>query len=98
MKIYFYIGPNKQLKSGFSIEFWKIGRKGRTVIVKWGPAMVDIKQRKVLKASWTQVGFPRAGIGYSILPPKLDFRRKHSGAELQGCSRGRACHFRQWHW
>jgi hypothetical protein len=54
MRIYFYIGPNKELKSGFSIKFWKIARKGRRVTAKWGPATVDLKKRKVVKASWTQ--------------------------------------------
>jgi hypothetical protein len=54
MRIYFYIGPNKELKSGFSIKFWKIVRKGRRVTVKWGPAMVDVRKRKVVKARWTQ--------------------------------------------
>jgi len=54
MRIYFYIGPNKKLKSGFSIKFWRIARKGSRVAAKWGPAMVDLKQRKVVKASWTQ--------------------------------------------
>ena len=54
MRIYFYIGPNNNLKSGFSIKFWKIARKGRKVTAKWGPAMVDVRRRKVVKASWTQ--------------------------------------------
>jgi hypothetical protein len=43
MMIFFYVGPNKHLKSGFSIKFWKIERKGRTVTASWGPAQVDRK-------------------------------------------------------
>jgi hypothetical protein len=54
MKIFFYVGPNKDLKSGFSIKFWKIERKGSTVTASWGPAQVDRRKRRVVKASWTR--------------------------------------------
>jgi hypothetical protein len=46
MKIFFYVGPNKDLKSGFSIKFWKIERKGSTVTASWGPAQVDRRKRR----------------------------------------------------
>jgi len=81
MKIYFYIGPNKQLKSGFSIKFWKITRKGRTVIVRWGPAMVDIKRRKVLRASWTQA---RDWTLSSESEAKADVKRRINEQVAQG--------------
>ena len=84
MKIYFYIGPNKQLKSGFSIKFWKIARRGRTVIVKWGPAMVDIKRRKVLRASWTQA---RDWTLPSESKAKADVKRRIDGQLAQGYHR-----------
>lgn len=54
MKIFFYIGPNKELKSGFSIKFWKIERQGRKVTVHFGPAKLDHIARKVITASWTR--------------------------------------------
>jgi hypothetical protein len=53
MRIFFYVGPNKLLKSGFSIKFWKIERKGRTVRAMWGAAKVDHKRRTVPRASCT---------------------------------------------
>jgi hypothetical protein len=52
VKIFFYIGPNKKLKSGFSIKFWKIERHGRDVTVHFGPAKLDHIARKVITANW----------------------------------------------
>jgi hypothetical protein len=54
MRKFFYIGPNRRLKSGFSINFWKIETRGRTVTACWGPAGLDHIRRRVLTASWTQ--------------------------------------------
>jgi hypothetical protein len=54
VKIFFYIGPNKELKSGFSIKFWKIERQGRKVTVHFGPAKLDHIARKIITASWTR--------------------------------------------
>jgi hypothetical protein len=73
MKKFFYIGPNKELRSGFSIKFWKIERKGKTVTAYWGPAQLDHLKRRVLVASWTQ---SCSWIFNSTTQAKLDLERR----------------------
>jgi hypothetical protein len=48
MRIYYYFGPNRQLKSGFSMKVWKITRRGRTIYAEWGPAILDKKKRRAV--------------------------------------------------
>ena len=45
MKIFYFMGRNKQTKSGVSWKTWKIERKGRRVCVWWGA--VSVIQRQV---------------------------------------------------
>ena len=46
MKVFYFMGRNKQNKSGVSWKLWKIERKGREVSVWWG-AVAVIKRRIV---------------------------------------------------
>ena len=45
MRKYFFVGPNKRLKSGMSIKVWKIERRNRRVQVWWGRARLDESRR-----------------------------------------------------
>lgn len=47
MRKHFFVGPNKQLKSGMSIKVWKIERRDRRVQVWWGRARLDQSKRRV---------------------------------------------------
>lgn len=47
MRKYFFVGPNKRLKSGMSIKVWKIERRNRRVQVWWGRARLDVSRRRV---------------------------------------------------
>ena len=40
MKAFFYMGHNRNNKSGVSWKMWKIERRGREVTVWWGPAVI----------------------------------------------------------
>jgi len=50
MKTFRFLGNNLENKSRVSYKLWKIERKGRTVIVRWHPVMVDRKRRTVPRA------------------------------------------------
>jgi len=52
MKTYYYMGPNPDTKSKVSWKMWKIERKGRTITVWWGPAIVV--NRKITKSGSLQ--------------------------------------------
>jgi predicted DNA-binding WGR domain protein len=47
MKKYFFVAPNRQVKSGMSIKVWKIERRGTRLQVWWGRAWVDTSRRRV---------------------------------------------------
>jgi hypothetical protein len=59
MRIYYYFGLNRKLKSGISMKIWKITRPGRTVYAEWGAAISDKKTRrakptaKLRKQKWS---------------------------------------------
>jgi hypothetical protein len=52
MRKFFFVGKNNVNKSGISIKIWKIERHGRTVQVWWGPARVDLQQRRVRRRNF----------------------------------------------
>jgi hypothetical protein len=47
MRKYFFVGPNKQLKSGLSFKVWKIERRNRRIQVWWGRGRFDESRRRV---------------------------------------------------
>ena len=47
MRKYFFVGPNKRLKSGMSIKVWKIEIRNRRVQVWWGRARLDLSRRRM---------------------------------------------------
>jgi predicted DNA-binding WGR domain protein len=47
MRVYFYIGRNEALKSGFSSKIWKIERHQRSVQAWWGRAKLNTKTRRL---------------------------------------------------
>lgn len=47
MRKYFFVGPNKRVKSGLSIKVWKIERRACRVQVWWGRARLDESRRRV---------------------------------------------------
>ena len=50
MKIFFYVGRNKENLSGMSSKIWKIQRFGLTVTTYWGAAKMA-KSRRIVPAS-----------------------------------------------
>ncbi len=65
MRNYFFVGPNKQLKSGMSIKVWKIETRSCRVQVWWGRARLDESRRRVrskgrLTTKWWDFPTPSA--------------------------------------
>lgn len=52
MRVFVFVGANRGLKSRLSIKFWKIGRSGKVIKVRWGPARVDHAKRRILCPDW----------------------------------------------
>ena len=52
MKVFFFMGRNRQTRSGVSWKVWKISRQGRCVTRYWGPARLD--GRRVVHGSYIQ--------------------------------------------
>jgi predicted DNA-binding WGR domain protein len=52
MRMFFFMGQNPRTRGGVSWKIWKIQRKGRAVIVSWGPARLE--SRKVVPAGSLQ--------------------------------------------
>jgi len=46
MKVFFFMGRNPQNVSGVSWKLWRIERRGRSVEVSWGPAV--LRRRRVV--------------------------------------------------
>jgi hypothetical protein len=78
MKTLFFMGRNSKTKSGTSWKIWKIERKGRRVLTKWGPARVI--GRKVVAAGRLQTSesrtppFPTAKLAEAYVAKRI--RRK----------------------
>lgn len=52
MKTFFFMGRNPRNRSGLSWKIWKVQRTGRSVVVRWGPAIV--RRRKPVFAHTPQ--------------------------------------------
>jgi hypothetical protein len=60
MRIYYFFGSNRALKSGYSMKLWKIERCGNTLRAGWASARIIKRRRKAMparKVQWVDWSF-----------------------------------------
>jgi hypothetical protein len=60
MRIFYFFGANRALKSGYSMKLWKIERSGNKVRAGWASARIIKWKRKAVparKVQWVQWSF-----------------------------------------
>jgi hypothetical protein len=90
MKTFFFMGVNPRNKTGVSWKVWKIERKGRIVVRRWGPAL--LVKRQVFPAQTLQekkMVFPSAEAAICF-ERAIITEKKRAGYERRPRTRRRA--------
>jgi hypothetical protein len=84
VRIYYFFGRNRALKSGFSMKLWKIERQGKKLRVGWASAKIIKRKRKAKparKVQWVSWSFA------SKDEAKAELRKRIREKETEGYER-----------